>query len=102
MLFHYKPGIVQQYFRLLRILYRPQNVFYIHIDAKSPKQWISQIKQFAVHFTILAYREVVESLEQAKGKNLITTGKKIRDLSNDSIDKQRVMFKCAWNGRRDV
>ena len=147
MLFHYKPGIVQQYFRLLRILYRPQNVFCIHIDAKSPKQWVSQIKQFAVHFPniiiasnpvqvqystvsildahlhcfeelhnsrlhwkyainlhatelpLATNREIVESLEQAKGKNLISTGKKISDLPNDSIDKQRVMFKCVWNGR---
>ena len=147
LLFHHKPGIVQQYFRLLRILYRPQNVFCIHIDAKSPEQWVGQIKRFASHFPniivaknpvevqystvsildahlrcfeelhnsrlhwkyainlhatelpLATNREIVESLEQAKGKNLIATGVKISDLPDDSIDKQRVMFKCVWNGR---
>ena len=146
LLFHYKPGIIQQYFRLLRFLYRPQNVFCIHIDAKAPEWWVSKINQFASFFPniLLAHnpvqvkystvsildahlkcfeelhesslkwkyainlhstelplvtnREIVETLEQTKGKNLISTGMRIKDLPTNSIDRQRVLFKCAWNG----
>ena len=147
MLFHYKPGIVQQYFRLLKFLYRPQNVFCIHIDAKAPTWWTSKIKQFASFFPnillaenpvevqystasileahlrcfrelsqpglnwkyainlhstelpLVTNREIVETLEQAGGRNLITTGVRINNLSDHSIDKRRVQYKCEWNGK---
>lgn len=45
-LIYYKPLNIQQYVRLLRTLYRPQNAYCIHIDRSSPKWWINDVKNF--------------------------------------------------------
>ena len=50
MLIYYKADRIQQYIRLLKFLYRPQNVYCIHIDKKSPIWWKNQITEFASCF----------------------------------------------------
>ena len=50
MLTYYKPLRIQQYIRLLRNIYRPQNVYCIHIDKKSPEWWTNLFKEFAECF----------------------------------------------------
>ena len=39
-LIYYKQLSIQQYVRLLRALYRPQNAYCIHIDKSSPQWWM--------------------------------------------------------------
>ena len=46
-----EPGDIQQYIRLIRVLYRPQNVFCIHIDQDSPGWWIRGLEAFASCFS---------------------------------------------------
>ena len=50
MLIYYRPLGIQQYIRLLRNIYRPQNAYCIHIDTRSPKWWIDSINSFASCF----------------------------------------------------
>ena len=38
---------VKQYLRLLKHLYRPQNLICLHIDQKAPEKWIKAIEKFA-------------------------------------------------------
>ena len=45
-LIYYKQLSIQQYVRLLRALYRPQNAYCIHIDKSSPQWWINYVKNF--------------------------------------------------------
>lgn len=47
LLVHYKPGRVQQYIRLLKNIYRPHNVYCIHIDGKAPDWWADALIDFA-------------------------------------------------------
>ena len=47
MLIYYKPVRIQQYIRLLKNIYRPQNVYCIHIDKKAPQWWSQSLKDFA-------------------------------------------------------
>ncbi len=57
----YKENSVQQYMRLLRFLYRPQNVYCLHVDKKAPKIWIKHITAFASCFpNIILSRDAVE------------------------------------------
>ena len=48
-LIHYqKPkSVMKQYLRLLKHLYRPQNLICLHIDRKAPKKWREAIEKFA-------------------------------------------------------
>ena len=41
----------------------------------------------------------METLELAGGSNIITAGFKVNNLSEQSIDKRRVLYKCEWNGK---
>ena len=50
MLVYYKPLRIQQFIRLLRNIYRPQNAYCIHIDKKSPKWWTEYFQKFASCF----------------------------------------------------
>ena len=50
-LVHHKEGVIQQYLRLLKVLYRPHNVYCIHLDAKSPIWWKLLIKEFSRCFS---------------------------------------------------
>lgn len=50
-LVHHKEGVIQQYLRLLKVLYRPHNVYCIHLDAKSPKWWRILVEQFSKCFS---------------------------------------------------
>ena len=47
---YYKPFRVQQYVRLLKYLYRPHNVYCIHIDGKAPDWWTNELISFAECF----------------------------------------------------
>ena len=47
MLIYYKPLRIQQYIRLLKNIYRPQNVYCIHIDKKAPQWWSQSLKDIA-------------------------------------------------------
>ena len=52
---------IQQYIRLLRFIYRPQNVYCIHIDKKSPNNWTKSVTTFASCFSnILIAKDAVE------------------------------------------
>ena len=46
-LVYYKPFRVQQYIRLLMNLYRPQNIYCLHIDGKAPDWWTNLLISFA-------------------------------------------------------
>ena len=51
MLTYYEPLRIQQYIKLLRNIYRPQNTYCIHIDTShSPKWWIELFHSFASCF----------------------------------------------------
>ncbi len=59
-LMSYSKHSVQQYIRLLRFIYRPQNIYCIHIDQKSPPLWIESIISFASCFpNILIAKDAV-------------------------------------------
>lgn len=45
-LVHYKEGLIQQMIRLMKLHYRPHNVYCVHIDNKSPKWWKRAIRRF--------------------------------------------------------
>ena len=61
MLVSYSQHSVQQYIRLLRFIYRPQNVYCIHIDRKSPDHWTKAITTFASCFSnIFVAKDAVE------------------------------------------
>ena len=60
-LMSYSKHSVQQYIRLLRFIYRPQNIYCIHIDKKSPPLWIESILSFASCFpNILIAKNAVD------------------------------------------
>ena len=66
----YKENSIQQYIRLLRFMYRPQNVYCLHIDKKSPKIWTKYITAFASCFpNIIIARDPVDVV-YASGKIL--------------------------------
>ncbi len=46
-LVYYTPLRIQQYLRLLKNIYRPQNVYCIHIDGKAPDWWTNLFISFA-------------------------------------------------------
>ena len=48
---HYKEGVIQQYIRLLKVFYRPHNVYCIHLDTKSPNWWKILVDKFANCFS---------------------------------------------------
>ena len=50
-LVHHKEGAIQQYLRLLKVLYRPHNVYCIHLDAKSPIWWKILVEKFSKCFS---------------------------------------------------
>ena len=49
-LYHYKEGVIHQYLRLLKVFYRPHNVYCIHLDVKSPIWWKVLVDKFASCF----------------------------------------------------
>ena len=49
-LVYYKPSRIQQYIRLLKNIYRPQNLYCIHIDIKAPDWWTNMLITFASCF----------------------------------------------------
>ncbi len=57
----YMEHSVQQYIRLLRFIYRPQNVYCIHIDTKCPTKWIESVTTFASCFpNILIAKDAID------------------------------------------
>ena len=61
MVISYKENSIQQYTRLLRFIYRPQNVYCLHIDQKSPKIWVNYINSFASCFpNVIVPRDSVD------------------------------------------
>ena len=60
-LIYYENHSIQQYIRLLRFLYRPHNIYCLHIDQKAPQYWIQAITQFTSCFdNILLAQKAVE------------------------------------------
>lgn len=60
-LIHYQRNSIQQYMRLLRFLYRPHNIYCLHIDQKAPKYWIQTVETFASCFdNILIAQDAVK------------------------------------------
>ena len=51
MLLYYQKNLLLQHIRLLKYLYRPHNIYCIHIDKKSPKWWIDGLRQFTKCFS---------------------------------------------------
>ena len=51
MLAHHKEGVIHQYLRLLKFLYRPHNVYCIHLDFKSPIWWKILVENFSNCFS---------------------------------------------------
>ena len=49
-LVHYKEGLIQQMIRMMKLHYRPQNVYCIHIDNKSIDWWKLLIRKFSLCF----------------------------------------------------
>ena len=50
MLIYYQKNLLLQHIRLLKYLYRPHNIYCIHIDKKSPKWWTDGLRQFTKCF----------------------------------------------------
>ena len=50
MLIYYQQNLLLQHIRLLKYLYRPHNIYCIHIDKKSPKWWTDGLRQFTKCF----------------------------------------------------
>ena len=47
---YYQQNFLLQHIRLLKYLYRPHNIYCIHIDKKSPKWWTDGLRQFTKCF----------------------------------------------------
>ena len=47
---YYQQNLLLQHIRLLKYLYRPHNIYCIHIDKKSPKWWTDGLRQFTKCF----------------------------------------------------
>ena len=47
---YYQKNLLLQHIRLLKYLYRPHNIYCIHIDKKSPKWWTDGLRQFTKCF----------------------------------------------------
>lgn len=82
MLVYYKEGRVQQYIRLLKYLYRPQNVYCIHIDDKSPEWWKGMLTEVASCFPnmVIASNPVV--IQYATATILYGHMRCLKDLLN--------------------
>ena len=50
MLLFYQQNFLLQHIRLLKYLYRPHNIYCIHVDKKSPKWWTDGLRQFTKCF----------------------------------------------------
>ena len=50
LLLYYQQNLLLQHIRLLKYLYRPHNIYCIHIDKKSPKWWTDGLRQFTKCF----------------------------------------------------
>ena len=48
---YYRQNFLLQQIRLLKYLYRPHNIYCIHIDKKSPKWWTDGLRQFTKCFS---------------------------------------------------
>ena len=48
---YYQQNLLLQHIRLLKYLYRPHNIYCIHIDKKSPKWWTDGLRQFTKCFS---------------------------------------------------
>ena len=68
MLVYYKPVRVQQYVRLIKNIYRPHNMYCIHVDEKAPDWWREMWMSFASCFPniILARKSVKVDYGTAK------------------------------------
>ena len=49
-LIHHKEGLLQQLVRLLKVLYRPHNVYCVHVDNSAPTWWKTMVKNFTSCF----------------------------------------------------
>lgn len=49
-LVHHKEGLIKQYLRLMKFLYRPHNAYCVHMDLKAPKWWKILVLNFASCF----------------------------------------------------
>ena len=47
---YYQQNFLLQHIRLLKYLYRPHNIYCIHVDKKSPKWWTDGLRQFTKCF----------------------------------------------------
>lgn len=70
MLVYYKPIRIQQYIRLLKNLYRPQNFYCIHIDKKSPAKWKQFVKTFSSCFPNIVVAKKQIRVEYARSSIL--------------------------------
>ena len=85
MLISHAEHSIQQYVRLLRFIYRPNNVYCVHIDQKSPDYWIKSVTKFAACFpNILIARDAVE-VTYASGAILTAHLNCLKELSFSTV-----------------
>ena len=85
MLIYYKKFRVQQYFRLLKFLYRSHNAYCIHIDDKSPDWWKTKIHSFASCFPNIIIAKNPVKVTYATATILYAHIQCFRDLLESSL-----------------
>jgi hypothetical protein len=93
---------VEQFERLLRVIYRPQNIYCIHIDAKSPQEFHQSIQSIVQCFDNVFIASKLEEIVYAGFSRLQADLNCMKDLLNSSysrIDstKQKVEWKYFLN-----
>ena len=91
MLIFYKEGRIQQYLRLLKFLYRPQNVYCIHIDKKSPEWWTKEIQRFASCFPNIIIAEQPVEITYATATILYGHFSCLKDLVESNLKWEYVI-----------
>lgn len=84
-LMSYSNNSVQQYIRLLRLIYRPHNVYCIHIDQKSPDHWIKSIEEFTSCFDNIFTASNPVVVQYASGAILTAHLNCLKDLSSSKV-----------------
>jgi len=90
---------VEQFERLLRTIYRPQNVYCIHIDSKSPKEVHQAIKSIVDCFDNVFIATKLERIVYASFSRLMADINCMNDLTRVKQDHPNLVdkkFRTDW------
>lgn len=91
MLIYFKKSRIQQYFRLLKNIYRRNNFYCIHIDKKSPFEWTKLVRKVASCFPNVIVTKQQIKVEYARSSILYAHFECFKELTSQSMNWRYVI-----------